>query len=104
MPSASSRENPECRLGQVIGSEGEEVRFLCDLVGPQRGARKLDHRPAQVLDRRLLGGDALGQLAEPGELFPEADERVHDLDQAAPPRFVRQTAFAARTIARTCIS
>ena len=81
MPSASSRENPERRLGQVVRPEGEEVRFLRDLVGPQRGARELDHRAAQVLDRRLLGGDALGQLAEPGELFAEADERVHDLDE-----------------------
>ena len=37
--------------------------------------------PQQVLDRRLLGRDALGQLSQARELLAEADERVHDLDE-----------------------
>ena len=72
---------PERGLGEVVRAEGEEVGLLRDLVRAQRRPRELDHRPTQVRDRRLLGGDALGQLAEPRELLPEADERVHDLDE-----------------------
>ncbi len=72
---------PERRLREVVRAEREEVRLRGDLVGAQRGARELDHRPAQVLDRRLLRGDALGELAQPRELLGEADERVHDLDE-----------------------
>ena len=59
----------ERRLREVVRPEGEEVGLLGDLVGAQRSARELDHRPAEVLDRRLLGRDALGELAEPGELL-----------------------------------
>ena len=69
------------RLGEVVRAERAEVGELGDLVGPDAGARQLDHRAAQVLDRRLLGRDALGQLAQARELLAEADERVHDLDE-----------------------
>ena len=45
----------ERRLREVVRAEREEVRDLGDLVGAQRGARQLDHRPAEVLEpRRLL--------------------------------------------------
>src|SRR5206468_6094502 len=71
----------ERRLREVVRAEGEEVRLRRDLVGAQRGARELDHRPAQVLDGRLLRGDTLGEVAEPRELLAEADQRVHDLDE-----------------------
>ena len=90
-------------LGQVVRPEGEEVGLPRDLVGSKCRSRELDHRAAEVLDRRLLGRDALGELAEPRELLAEADERVHDLDERR--LAVRSaTARAARTIARTCIS
>ena len=94
---------PHRRLGEVVRAERAEVRHLGDLVRPDAGTRQLDHRAAQVLDRGLLGRDALGQLAQARELLAEADERVHDLDERRRP--VRApTAAAARTIARTCIS
>ena len=86
LPSASSREKPERRLGEVVRAERAEVRHLGDLVGPDARARQLDHRAAEVLDRRLLGRDALGQLAQPRELLAEADERMHDLDERRLPR------------------
>src|SRR4051812_6685231 len=40
----------EGRLREVVRAEGEEVRDLGDLVGAKRGARQLDHRPAEVLE------------------------------------------------------
>ena len=53
-----------------------------DLVGAQRGARHLDHRPDQALGvRRLLRPHLLGERAQPCELLAEPDERVHDLDE-----------------------
>ena len=72
----------ERRLGEVVRAEGAEVGDLGDLVGAHARARQLDHRAAAVLDRGLLGRDALGQLAqEPAQLLAEADERMHDLDE-----------------------
>ena len=72
----------ERRLREVVRAEGEEVRDLGDLVGAQRGARQLDHRPAEVLEAgRLLLHHRFGELAKPRELLAEADERVHDLDE-----------------------
>ena len=40
---------PEGRLGQVVRAEGEELRFLRDFVGGQRGARQFDHRADLVV-------------------------------------------------------
>ena len=71
----------ERRLGEVVRAERAEVRHLGDLVGADARARQLDHRAAEVLDRGLLGGDPLGQLAQARQLLAEADERVHDLDE-----------------------
>ena len=84
-----------------------EKNWACagDLVGADARAGKLDHRPDHVLERRrLLGPYALGQLAQAAKLLGEADERVHDLDVAAPRRCRSSTASAARAIARICIS
>ena len=55
--------------------------MLGDLVRAHAGARQLDHRADEVLERVLLGGDAHGQLAQAPQLLAEADERVHDLDE-----------------------
>ena len=72
----------ERRLREVVRAEGEEVGDLGDLVRAERGARQLDHRPAEVLEpRRLLLHHALGELAQPAQLLAEADERMHDLDE-----------------------
>ncbi len=71
---------PECRLSEVVRPERAEVGELGDLVGAHACARELDHRAAEVLDLGLLGGNLLGQLAQPAELLGEPDERVHDLD------------------------
>ncbi len=38
-------------LGEVVGAEREEVGVAGDLVGLEAGARKLDHRPDQVVAR-----------------------------------------------------
>ncbi len=46
-------------LREIVRSEREEVRFGRDLVGAERSARELDHRAAEILDRRLFRGDAL---------------------------------------------
>ena len=46
---------------------------------------QLNHRAAEVLDRRLLGCDSLRQLAEARQLLAEADERMHDLDERGSP-------------------
>src|SRR5687767_5784079 len=35
-------------LGEIIGTEAEELRLLGDACGGKRGARKLDHRPDQI--------------------------------------------------------
>ena len=54
---ASSRLKPKRRLGQVVGAEREELGLLGDLAGRQRGARQLDHRADQVVDRAALLGE-----------------------------------------------
>ena len=41
---------PEGHLGQVVGTEGEEVRLLGDLAGQQRGPGCLDHGADQHLE------------------------------------------------------
>ena len=38
-------------LGQVVGTEGEELCFLCDLTSGDRCARGLDHGTNHVLPR-----------------------------------------------------
>ena len=43
---------PERHLGEVVGAEAEEVGLLGDLVGTDRGPRRLDHRADR--DVRLL--------------------------------------------------
>src|SRR5215210_4279994 len=76
----------ERRLREVVRPEREEVGVLGDLAGADARARKLDHRPAEVLARLFLLGGADRQLAEPLELLGEADERVHDLHERRVPR------------------
>src|SRR5437868_15478404 len=51
---------PERRLGQVIGPEGEELGKLGDLPGGETGARNLHHRAELVLDLGLLFLEDLG--------------------------------------------
>src|SRR6187455_806666 len=71
----------ERRLREIVRPERAEVGVLGDLVGAHARARELDHRPDAVLDLRLLGGHAVGQLPQAAELLGEPDERVHDLDE-----------------------
>ena len=59
--------------------------MLGDLVGADTGPRQLDHRPDEVVELALLGGDADGQLAQPAQLLAEAHERMHDLDERRVP-------------------
>ena len=71
-------------LGQVIGSEGEELRFFSDLIGQKSRARNLDHGPDMVGDigislrLHLLCGFHYHVLDELQLLFI-SDERNHDL-------------------------
>ena len=68
-PSASSREKPSVVCVRSFVPNEKKSASAAISSGAQRGARELDHRPAQVLDRRLLGRHALGELAQPGELL-----------------------------------
>ena len=65
----------EAGLREIVGAEGEELRagVACgDLVGPQRGARQLDHGAdlvvelgaGLVLDGRGGGADDVGEKVE----------------------------------------
>ena len=71
-------------LGEVVGSEAEELGLLGDLVGDQSGAGKLDHGADEVFDAVLLfGEDFLGDAADDVglilHLLEGGGERNHDL-------------------------
>ena len=56
----------------------------CDAPGHQRSARKLDHRPDQIVDARALllehrSGDPLDQRPDDPKLGLGRDQRHHDL-------------------------
>src|SRR3954468_6625968 len=55
----------ERRLRQVVGAEGEELGVERELTRAERCTWKLDHRPAPVVDRTLLGDRPRGDLAQP---------------------------------------
>ena len=83
-----------------------EKKSACSAISPAR----MQARGSSIIvptvcasARRLLGPDALGQLAQAAELLGEADERVHDLDERRLAGAL-STARAARAIARICIS
>ena len=74
----------EGHLGQVVGAEAEEVRFLGDLAGGQGRARDLDHGANLVLHVnagfgnelvRSLDDDVLDKL----QLLDFANQRDHDV-------------------------
>ena len=69
LPSASSRENPSVVWVRSFVPNEKKSASAAISSGAERGTRELDHRPAQVLDRRLLGRDPLGELAQPRELL-----------------------------------
>ena len=51
----------ERHLGEVVGAEGEELGFLGDHVGGQRGARDLDHGAHEVAElHAVFGNDGVG--------------------------------------------
>ena len=59
-PSASSRREAERHLGEVVRAEAEELGVAGDLVGGERAAWNLDHRPELVVDLHAgLGLDGL---------------------------------------------
>ena len=79
----------EGHLGQVVRAEGEEVRFLGDLVRGQSGARDLDHGADLVLHGAAGLGDQLvsdldDDVLDVLELLDLADERDHDLGDDVP--------------------
>ena len=49
----------ERHLGQVVGAEGEEVGHLGDLVGPQRGPRRLDHGADREVELATLAAASI---------------------------------------------
>ena len=56
----------ERHLRQVVGAEREELGDLGDLVGDERGARRLDHRADEVVDVDAgVAHDRVGFLAHP---------------------------------------
>ena len=93
--SASSRENPSAVCVRSFVPK-EKKSASSAISSARRAARKLDHRPAEVRDLRLLACHALGQLAE-WRALAETHEQVHDLDQGRFP-VLSATALAARTI------
>src|SRR5215469_8389970 len=79
-------------LGQVVGAEGEELRFFGDLVRNQRGPRQLDHGANQVLDLApLLGENFLGHTVYDLRLvlhfFQRGRKRDHDFGEHLPASF-----------------
>ena len=75
---------PERRLRQVVGAEGEELGLRCDLAGGERGPRDLDHRAELVrhCDSLLLLHvlrHGLEQRVHLLQLCERADKRDHDL-------------------------
>ena len=83
----------------------KKSRLGGDLVGAQGGARQLDHRADQVLEPgRLLGPDALGQLAQPAQLLARSATSGCMISTSGASPVRSSTARAARAIARTCIS
>src|SRR5262249_24236532 len=71
---------PPTHLGQIVGTEGEELRCGGDLAGGEGGAGYLDHRADRDARRLGDGGeDRLGFVAYRLQLPHRADERHHDL-------------------------
>src|SRR5208282_1369409 len=74
----------EASLRQVIRAEAEELRRLSDLIGRERSAWHLNHRPDQIAQLHAFlfhyfGGDAMNNLNLQIELLLEAHERNHNL-------------------------
>src|SRR6266852_8408376 len=74
----------ESHLREVVGAKGEELRFLGDLAGDERGAWDLDHGAELVRDLdSLLLLDVLGHrlqlLVHHLQLGHGAGQRDHDL-------------------------
>ena len=44
----------EGHLGQIVGSEGEELCLLCNLIGKERCSRDFDHGSDMILDIGIL--------------------------------------------------
>ena len=81
-PSASSRERPSvvCVRSFVPNEKKSAYSAISSARTHARGSSIIV--PTGCVDaRRLLGPHSLGQLAQPAQLFGEADERVHDLDE-----------------------
>ena len=99
----------EGHLGEVVGAEGEEVGLLGDLVGPQRGPRRLDHRADRDVEASSSAPSAPRRW--PSSTQPRASvqllagdgERDHDLDDRLAARAARSSA-AASISARTCMA
>src|ERR1035437_4707464 len=71
-------------LGQVVGAEAEELGFLGDVAGGERGARNFDHGADHVLEFRHAGlaerflGNRDHDLLLILEFLDAADQRDHD--------------------------
>ncbi len=76
-------------LSQVVGTEGEELRFGGDLIGGQRSAGDLDHGAHQVLhvhtgSSQLLVSGLDHHVLDELQLLGVADQRDHDLGDDSP--------------------
>lgn len=72
-------------LGQVVGTEAEELGVGSDFVGDDAGAGQLDHGAYLVVDRKaFLDEDVVSDGMDDGslrlELFGAGGERDHDFD------------------------
>ena len=79
----------EGHLGEVVGAEGEELRFGGDCVGGERRTRDLYHGADLVLHlhacvRKALVGGGNHDALYIGKLFDFADERNHDFGDHLP--------------------
>ena len=100
---------PERHLRQVVGAEAEEVGLLGDLVGADRGARRLDHRADRDVGLLLQRSwwppsiSSCDPAAGQGQLLAGDRERDHDLDDRVL-ALRRAASAAASSSARTCIA
>ena len=73
----------ESHLGEVVGTEREELRNLRDLVGHESGAGNLDHRAYEVGERlalllKYLGCGSVDDVGLVLDFLQRSYERNHD--------------------------
>ena len=81
----------EGHLSKVVGSEAEEVSFLCNLISGERSSRNFNHCANFILEVSACCGDFCvssfnNKLLNILKLFNFANERNHDFRNDLPVR------------------